>query len=345
MRKTIWTKALLFITLLSVIGCDNELDIAADWKEIAVVYGALNPSVDKNYVRIQRAYLDEATSALAFSDTRDSLYFDTLVVYVDEFSNGRFTRRIDLNKVDGNLIGIPKDTGLFYSDENILYELDADINASMLNTDWEYRITINNPVNGYVATATSASLGNIQARQPISPSGGSVFLSTNENHIVPVIFQEAKHARAYRVTLNVRIEETKKDDPLQTVRKELEWTMVNSAKTETLEGFREANYKVLSQGFFSMLRSKLDVDPSVERRFLNYDLVFYGISDDFNTFLSVLQPSNTIVQKKPEFTNVENGLGIFTSRNITIFDNLIFNETVLPAVQSSPSTENLGFVE
>ena len=103
--------------------------------------------------------------------------------------------------------------------------------------------------------------------------------------------------------------------------------------------------KVLSAGFFAMLKSRLDIDETVERRLVSYDLVFYGISDDFNTFLSVLQPSTTIVQKKPEFTNVDNGLGIFTSRNITIFDNRTFNATILPQVQSSPITAELGFVK
>jgi len=345
MQKTIWTKVVLLVVLFSLAGCDNELDVAADWKEIALVYGAINPSVDKNYVRIQRAYLDENTSAFAFTSLKDSLYFDTLNVYVDEFENGTYRRTINLTKVDGNLIGIPKDTGLFYADENILYELDADIRPSMFATNWSYRLTIQNPITGYVATATAQSLGDIQARSPISPSGGSVYLSTNENHVVPITFQEAKHARAYRVAMNVRIEETKVDDPTETEIKDLEWVMINSGETESLFGFNDANYKVLSQGFFTMLGTKLEVDPSVERRLVSYDFVFYGISDDFNTFLSVLKPSTTIVQKKPEYTNVDNGLGIFTSRNITIFDNLVFNETILPQIQSSPFTEDLGFVK
>lgn len=345
MQKTIWTKAVLFIGILGLLSCDNELDVAADWKEIAIVYGAINPSVDKNYVRIQRAYLDENTSALAFSSLKDSLYFDTLIVYVDEFQNGQFTQRMELSKVDGNLIGIPKDTGVFYSDENILYELNADIKASLFATDWSYRLTVQNPKNGYVATATATSLGDIQARSPISPTGGSVYISANQNHVVPVIFQEGKHARAYRVAMNVVIEETKISNPSEKEIKNLEWVMINSGETRELRGFNDANYKVLSAGFFAMLKSRLDIDETVERRLVSYDLVFYGISDDFNTFLSVLQPSTTIVQKKPEFTNVDNGLGIFTSRNITIFDNRTFNATILPQVQSSPITAELGFVK
>ena len=69
-------------------ACDNELDVAAQWKEIAIVYALLDPKEDVNYIRIQRAYLDEKTGALSFSDIPDSLYFDTLDVKVTEFHQG-----------------------------------------------------------------------------------------------------------------------------------------------------------------------------------------------------------------------------------------------------------------
>jgi hypothetical protein len=344
MQKTIWTGLVVLMLCIGFFGCDNELNVTADWKEVTILYGALNPTVSKNYVRVQRAYLDETTSALAFSEVRDSLYFDTLTVFVEEFQEGVFKRRIPLKRVDGNIIGIPKDTGFFYDDENILYELDADINPSQYATDWVYKITVENPATGDVTTASTASLGNIQPKSPISPSGGSIYVYNTSNHVVPVNFQEGKHARAYRVSMDIRIEEYKKDNPTQKEIKELEWVLVSSGTTESLGGFRDGSYKVQSRGFFALLKNQLSVDPTVERRLVDYDFTFYGISDDFNTFLAVLEPSNGIVQKKPEFTNVQNGLGIFTSRNITKFENLRFNATTLPQIQTSELTEDLGFV-
>ena len=56
MQKTIWNLVLLVVTSTFFWGCDNEIDIAADWKETAVIYGALNPNQTKNYIRITRQF-------------------------------------------------------------------------------------------------------------------------------------------------------------------------------------------------------------------------------------------------------------------------------------------------
>jgi hypothetical protein len=43
--------------------------------------------------------------------------------------------------------------------------------------------------------------------------------------------------------------------------------------------------------------------------------IAYGGSSEFQTLLDLNNPNLTIVQKNPEFSNITNGLGIFTSRN------------------------------
>ncbi|MEY2925298.1 MAG: hypothetical protein RLZZ337_1848, partial [Bacteroidota bacterium] len=113
MQKTIWVLLGFVFLSLSFSACDNELQVAAKWKEIAIIYGALNPSDAEQYIRIQRAYLDEQQGALSFSQESDSLYFDTLTVTIDEFENGLYNKTYTLQKVDGNAIGLPKDSGVF----------------------------------------------------------------------------------------------------------------------------------------------------------------------------------------------------------------------------------------
>ena len=83
MQKTIRNLVLLLVMTSFFWGCENEVNIAADWKEIAVVYGAINPNQAKNYIRIQRAYLDEDQAAVAFSNSLDSVYFDSLDVTLE----------------------------------------------------------------------------------------------------------------------------------------------------------------------------------------------------------------------------------------------------------------------
>jgi hypothetical protein len=349
MQKTIWTMLVIASLSLLTVGCDNELDVAADWKEVAIVYGALNPNQTKNYVRIQKAFLDEKQGAFSFVNNQDSLYFDTLIVTITEqikrsgdrdFSN---TQSFNLVKVNGNDIGIPKDTGIFYSDENVLYELDAEIKPSMALTDYKYVLTVLNPRTGYVCIGETVSVGQAEVYSPINETGGTIYITASEGHFVIVKFQEGKFARAYRVDMDIRLEEYKLDNPSEVVTKTIKWPLVSLGNTKGLSGFKSAEYQISSSGFFSALSQNLEVDPTLGRRLVNFDFTFYGISDDFNTFLNVSEPSIGIVQKKPEFTNIENGLGIFASRNIRQYKDRNFNSIVVTALRQSELTKDLGF--
>jgi hypothetical protein len=345
MQKTIWTYLLITCCALSFSACENEVNVAAEWEEVAIVYSALNPAAEKNYVRIQRAYLDEKSSALSFSRIQDSLYFDTLNVIINEFKDGDFTRSFNLTKVDGNDLGLEKDTGIFYSEKNILYELSDEIKASGATVNYSYELIVKNPNTGYEVTASTISVGKPEVTEPVTDDINFLVLATAENHTVRTRFLEGIYVKTYSVVMDMRIEETKIDDPSSKEIKEISWRMVNSGKTKSLSGFNQASYLVPSVNFFATLNATLKEDANVERRLVDYDLKFYGIADDFNTYLTVNKPSLGIVQKKPEFTNVTNGLGLFTSRHIKEFNNQIFHETTLGQIQTSEYTSKLGFVK
>ena len=55
-----WTsRVLLGFALILFSGCDNEVDINADWKETIVVYGLLNPNDSIQYIKVNKAFLNE----------------------------------------------------------------------------------------------------------------------------------------------------------------------------------------------------------------------------------------------------------------------------------------------
>jgi hypothetical protein len=337
MQKTIRNLVLLLVMTSFFWGCENEVNIAADWKEIAVVYGAINPNQAKNYIRIQRAYLDEDQAALAFSNN-----FDSLDVTLEEFANSSYSQTFTLRKVNGNDIGMEKDSGLFYSEDNFLYELSDPIKPSQFATDYQYKLVVRNPKTGYVCRATISSIGQAEIKGPISNTGGTIYFS---NESIPVTFQEGKYARAYKVEMDFRVRETRKDDPSQEQVIDYKWTLVNLGKTQSLRGFELGRYLVASSGFFTNLSSVMPQDINIERKLVDFDLTFYGISDDFNTYLSVNKPSIGIVQKKPEFTNIENGIGLFASRNIASFENLSFHPSTIGLIQTNEKTKDLGFIQ
>lgn len=344
MQKPIWNYILLTFIFLTFISCENELQVAADWEEVAVVYAALNPTQSKNYVRIQRAYLDENRGALNFSNVQDSLYFQELDVTIDEYRDDILTNTFTLRKVDGDTIGLPKDSGIFYSDQNILYELADPIKPSTVLLNYRYTITVRNPITGYTTTASSPSVGSPEVTEPINDNFSLINFNGTDDQTTLTRFQEGKWARAYSVEMVIYVEETKKDNPSDIQVKKIIWPMVNLGRTRGLLNQEKATYLVPTIGFFNSLQAGLAVDNTVDRRVKYYDVNFYGISDDFNTFLSVNEPSIGIIQKKPEFTNFDNGLGIFSTRHIKSFVNYEFPGNTLRRIQESRFTENLGFV-
>ena len=52
----------------------------------------------------------------------------------------------------------------------------------------------------------------------------------------------------------------------------------------------------------------------LKRYFDKIEFTIYIAGDDFNTYLLANEPSTGIIQEKPEFTNIENGIGIFSAR-------------------------------
>jgi len=145
--------------------------------------------------------------------------------------------------------------------------------------------------------------------------------------------------------MDFRVREYPKDDPVQEQIVDYKWVLVNLGKTQSLRGFELGRYLVASSGFFTNLSSVMSQDINMERKLVDFDLTFYGISDDFNTYLSVNKPSIGIVQKKPEFTNIENGIGLFASRNIVSFENLSFHPSTIGLIQTNEKTKDLGFVQ
>jgi hypothetical protein len=82
----------------------------------------------------------------------------------------------------------------------------------------------------------------------------------------------------------------------------------------------------------------------VERQPIDMGLYLYAGGEDLFTYVEVNQPSIGIVQKKPEFSNIDNGLGIFSSMNIKAFDHVTIDDPMMTRLRNSPRVSELNFV-
>ncbi|MBR9859726.1 hypothetical protein GYB22_03060 [bacterium] len=344
MQKPIYVFLLISTISMLFPACENELDVTADWKEIAIVYALINPTDEVNYVRIQRAYLDEKTAALEFSDITDSLYFDTLDVKITVSENGVEKNTYTLKKVNAADVGLQKEEGVFNTPEHYLYQLNAPLTASTFADDQSFKLTIFNPKNGQVIFGESIILGRAYMRAPVSDNTLKFFVPADSNYRIYVIYTEGKHAKSYDLQFDFFVEEISLADTNDRDTVNIKWELFEGKETQSLNGFMDASYNIRGQNFFNLFASNLDSNLNVKRRMLNFDVSLIGISEDVYTYINVNEPSIGIVQKKPEFTNLTNAYGIVGCRHYTRIEDKAFDPRTIAALATSPWTSNLNFV-
>src|SRR5688500_1282174 len=132
--------SLFAILLFTFNSCKQDFDITAEYKEMPVVYGLLNWQENTHYIRIQKGYLIEGDASLA-AGIPDSIYYpDILTVKLKTLPNGA---TYSLNRVDGNNMGLPKDSGIFATTPNILYTFNGNLDPTKT-----YRLEITNNETG-----------------------------------------------------------------------------------------------------------------------------------------------------------------------------------------------------
>jgi hypothetical protein len=112
------------------------------------------------------------------------------------------------------------------------------------------------------------------------------------------------------------------------------------------------NFTARGERFYQLVRDNVPVDNDVIRReVVAFEIVVTIGSEDLLTYMLVNEPTTSIAQNKPEFTNIGGGMGIFSSRltlrqykpafvppTIRAFSNFSTHELCLGII-----TGNLGF--
>jgi hypothetical protein len=145
-------KLLLLVTLATVLtySCKTDFDVTSDWKDISIVYGLLDPTDTAQYIKVTKAFLDKKVSALTIAQIPDSLYYTDITVQLEQYQNSVLKKTIDLQKVDGNLEGYVKDTGIFANAPNYLYKT-----KEVMDQNSSYKLVITISDNGKIVTSST----------------------------------------------------------------------------------------------------------------------------------------------------------------------------------------------
>lgn len=320
-------------------ACSTDFDVAADWEEVTIIYGLLDSGEPINYVKINKAFLSENTSALEVAAIPDSLYYEgtlnaRLLAY-DEF-NG-IQDEVELSLVTAAEEGIVKEEGLFANQPYFLYKI-----TDALNPAWEYEIIVTTEA-GTVTSSRTEVLGDITISQPntlieISLLGENINTAWDYNALAPVHDMD--------IYFNFFEERLMPNGSIENNFRSIKWDIFkNLVANNNRDGLR-VEYQIKVEQLFNFLLQNLSTSDSIEQRyFQSMDFVLHSATEDFYRFnlvasaqLGLTSSNNTL-----EYTNIENGLGIFASRYTKVVDNVKLRPQSIDLLACQALTSELKF--
>lgn len=322
--------------ILGVFGfssCETEIKTNAEYKDVTVVYGLLNPNDTNHYIKITKAFSGEGDANDLAGNAANFNYADgELEVKVDEYNaSDVFVKSFVLARTVNE---IPKDGGIFSNTDNVLYKF---IEPN-LKKDFNYKLSIRNKVLDKDITAETKLVND-----PVSSAQqmAKIKLANSNGASLDHIFAIRPTLNSGRVKVNFVFNYTEHytDTNIAPVNKQIKISL-GEQKTTSNEGGEVLFFTLEGSSLFSALTSNISNVPNLKARNIgNGSIEVIVAGTDLSTYIAVNEPSSSINQNKPEFTNLTNALGVFSSRNVKTFytPSLSFSIT-------SPSIQNLyGF--
>ena len=301
MKKTIIT-LFVFISVL-FFGCSTDFDINAKWKEITIVYGLLNNSDSIHYVKITKAFLGDGDIITMAQNPDSSSYGNNLEVKIEEWKNGGYKKTYFL---DTTTI-YNKEPGVFYYPKQILYKFTA-----KLDSFCEYKLFIKNKITGKEINSKTIMVKGFSVSKPSI----NTYLNPANNSVSPndIKWVSAEDGKRYQVFLRLTYSE-RLITAVDSVFKTIDFNIGTTTNTSTSSG-QEMKLSYVGSSFYDFLYSNLSKDQNLYRWAYKAEMFFYVAGAELNTYMEVTEPSSSIIQEKPSYTNIngDGAIGIFSCR-------------------------------
>lgn len=315
-----------YLSILSVLvvilsSCANEVDINDDWQEKAVIYALLDPTDSIQSVRVQKSFLGQG-DVYEISTIADSIYFtDSIEVTLQALENGSPIGDIFILQSQS----INKEEGDFATGNHVVYVTQG--LDGVLNRDYTYRVKVRNVSTGYESYGDTDLVGAYSILKPQSPS-----INFNTTVKMEMEWNHADNAGVYQMIMRFHYEEDGVmmylDMPFN--QREVGLDYNNPGVTEQFEISR----------FYAYLQNNMEPSLSKKRIAKGVEIFLHAGGDNYTLYTNLNASSGSLVEERPEFTNVINGAGLVSSRATVTSENIFANNLTQDYYRLAPIAED-----
>ncbi len=303
------------ITILSVLGsflfiltaCDNELDLTADKVETPILYGFLNRADTAQYIRLERAFLNPDNDASEIAQNPDSLYYPNALVQLKHEDSGEvFT----FTRVDGKDEGYPRNDGIFAASPNYLYKLKFDQGQELIEGD-SYQIMVDIGGEENFVTATTRVVSDMRLSPPLRTDSVLRLRYPIDREVKWV---SEPDAAIFDVNMIIYYQEEFPENPGERILKKVVWELARNIPREN-DGTTDVDFG--GEDFYRLLGSTLEPTNTIKRYFFDIEFEIVAGGSAISDYIEIVQANTGLTSAEivPTFSNLSNGLGIFSSKN------------------------------
>jgi hypothetical protein len=298
-------------------SCDNELRINAPYEVVPVLYGILDFQQDTNWVRIGRSYQGGDLGAAGGLNHPDSIYMGPLKVLLLEFVNNNRTRTIVLDRDEGRRLADGPFTGAGFH----LYRT-----TTTLLPQARYTIEVYEDEKLLMSASTP-----MVTAPPIREPRPNQSIALSRLGGQQLQWEHVPNARIYQSFLRLHYIEVARPG-YDSIEKILDLNLPTQIANNITGGGSNVGTVITLDSYVNFLRGNLNSDVNTFRLAKHFDLHVTAGEDQLATYISVRQPATGIVQDKPEFTNVNGGVGIFSSRTTIVRERINIAQPTLDSL-------------
>ena len=211
--KKLFLSLSLLASLAFFNACTTDVDLYADYKDITVIYGLLNATMDTNYVRINRAFSgsnDTHINANEVALIADSCnYPGKLKAYIVEYKTGYGNQYLptgDTLMLDTMTIR-DKEEGIFYAPyQKVYYTTDKEKFANNIeNSKYKYKLFVfkgNDTITGETGVVGGGSFKIINSSLHFSSDANDKSSKIKFTAADNAVFYDMKFVFTYHESIN-----------------------------------------------------------------------------------------------------------------------------------------------
>lgn len=320
----------LLIVLMAAfhMSCETDIDVNAEYKDITLVYGLIDPADSNHYIKVNKAFIGEGNALDLAAEANNFNYPDgELGVVVEAYNQGALVNTYTTTRTVNE---IPKDEGIFDDSENVLFRF----TEPNINEDFTYKLKIyNNALAKEITSETTIAnppiVGTPSKQQKLTFWVGTLATGAYVDRVITTSSGENVGRMDVKLIFKYHEHYTTASG-LSPVTKTLVMPLGDRQTTSSLGG-ETIEWEISGASFYDNIERNVPQPSTISffshRELDNVSFEFNIAGTELNTYMLVAAPSNTVNQDKPSYTNIENGVGVFSSRTTYLWESNIVPST------------------